>query len=84
MLASLASVGLVLALALATKGSSRISEDWATATRGFRYPVLSTTKWSIMLVFVVAVAAGWVTVPGAVIGFGRMIRSRDVRRRAFA
>ena len=56
----------------------------AESARAFHYPLADLGVWFGIDLLVLAIAAGWVVVPGAVLGFRELIRSVDRRRRAFA
>jgi hypothetical protein len=45
--------------------------------------VFSIGPWLALDVFVLAIAAGWALVPGALVGFGRLLRSPDPWKRTF-
>jgi hypothetical protein len=72
-----------IALALVT-GFGRIGGIYALAVQNFDYPPGAAFAWFGVNVFVLAIASGWVIVPGAVVGFADMARSADPRCRAFA
>jgi hypothetical protein len=50
----------------------------------FRYPPGAMATWFGIALLTVALAAGWVLLPGAALGFARLFRSATVRHRAFA
>ena len=45
--------------------------------------LVSTWVWFGLDLFVLGIAAGWVIVPGAIVGFAALIRSADPRHRVF-
>jgi hypothetical protein len=73
----------LLAAAVAESPSGRLAHVYETGTRSFHYPIRQTLAWFGADLFVVAVAAGWVIVPGAAIGLWFLVRSTDRRRKAF-
>ena len=77
-------VGAAALVALvAAGGSARLEHTYETATLSFDYPLGGTVQWFGVNLFVLAIASGWVIVPGAAIGFWRLAGSADPRRRAF-
>jgi hypothetical protein len=49
----------------------------------FHYPALATAEWLLVAAFALAVAAGWVIVPGAVLGLRALCAAPALRDRAF-
>lgn len=64
-------------------GPQRIAGVYAGITT-LHLPALSLARWFGLDLFVLAIAAGWVLVPGAVAGLVEGVRERDPQRRAFA
>jgi hypothetical protein len=77
--------GAVLAGALvsAAVGVGRVAGVYSGVATFHVYPG-GIARWFGLDLFVLAVAAGWVVVPGAVIGFVRFARAGTPRQRAFA
>jgi hypothetical protein len=64
-------------------GAARAAGEYRGIT-DFRYPPVETTKWFAVAVFTTVLAAGWVMLPGAVLGLVELARSQTTRHRAFA
>jgi hypothetical protein len=73
----------LLALVLGS-GRGSYLELLLGAVRSQTYSLVSVSSWVVANAFVLAVAAGWVLVPGAVLGLHALRRERDSRLRAFA
>jgi hypothetical protein len=83
----LAAIGLgamVAAADIVATGSGRIAHVYETATISFHYPIVGSVTWFGVNVFVFAIAAGWVVVPGALIGLRAMLATKDGAERPFA
>lgn len=78
-----ASSSAALAL-LVVSGHGQYIEVFMGAVRYQSYPVATLGSWVAVNAFVLAVAAGWVLVPGAVLGLHALGRTGEPRRRAFA
>jgi hypothetical protein len=74
LLVGLASVAIV--------GPGRLVGFYKFPTDG--HVIVSTWVWFGMDLFVLAVAAGWVVIPGALVGLASLLRSVDQRQRVFA
>ncbi len=82
-------VALAATLALATLVVLRASGSWVLVSsyegsvRSLQYSVGTLAAWFGATALMVAVASGWVTLPGAILGFGRLGRMNE-RARVFA
>jgi hypothetical protein len=75
---------LVLAIATAlAAGLSRVTGVYAGITK-MHLPPLSLVRWSALDAFVLAIAAGWVILPGAAVGLIGALQQSARRQRAFA
>ena len=79
LLALLGSIGVAT---LHVVGNGLLARVIATA-RSEHYPVSDLAAWFGLNSFVLAVASGWVIVPGAVMGLRSMVVDRNGRARAF-
>ena len=69
---------------LLVSGRSTYIEILVDSVRSQSYPLVTVGSWLMVNTFVLAVAAGWVLVPGVVLGLGGLGRTTDPRGRAFA
>jgi hypothetical protein len=81
-LAAVVVAGAALFLALAASG--RDLDFFLTTIAQPQYPPGDVGSWLGVNAFVLALAAGWLVVPGAVVGLWTLARRREPRPRAFA
>lgn len=72
-----------LALGALAVGPQRVAGVYA-GVGTMHLPALDVARWLGLDAFVLAIASGWVLVPGAVAGLVESLRGIDLRQRAFA